>query len=925
MSVDWNWPGARWWKFDLHAHTPASDDYGKGPDQVALKQRTPKEWLLDYMRAGIDCVAVTDHNSGAWIDLLRNELHRLRNESPPGYRPLWLFPGAEITVHGGIHILALFGPGSTASDIDSLLGAVHFPSDKKGGSEDCTQKSATEVVDEIVGAKAIAIPAHVDEARGLFGLPGTTLQQVLKCREMVAMEVCNASAAKPQLFASEKVTWTEALGSDAHHPTGPKSPGSHFTWVKMGEPTLEGLRLALLDGPLSIKRSDQFSGAPNVHGHLAIESLTVKKARYLGREDKPFECRLNPWLNSIIGGRGTGKSTLLEFTRLTMRRQDEIPEGLREDLKKYQEAYESRKDEGLLTEETQLVVTYRKDNARFRVQWSHDGHVEPILAEDSDGSWQPAQGDVSQRFPLRIYSQKQVFELARQPRALLRIIDDAAEIKHREWQERWDQLESGFLALRAKIREIEAGLAEEPRLRGELDDVQRKLKVFEQAGHADVLKAFQRRRRQLRGIEQWEEGWAGHGDRIRDLASQLSPADLDVSLFDSAEKSDAKCLVDVNAVREQLDGICDKLRAIAIEADEVAVSWKQTREQSVWLSTIKDALDKYEQLRVQLERAGAGDPSEFGRLVQQRQALEERFKDFGSRREALKGLEKKARQSLQQLRDHRRELTRRRAAFVKSVLSGNSYVSIQVLPYDSRESVEDEFRELINRGQGGFEKDIGKPDSEEGLLSSLYRGYMPTSPRGPEEFEQRLERLRGYLRSVRQGDGSSVRDSRFATYIRNLAPENLDRLDCWFPEDSLEVSYSVGKGGEFKPVRQGSPGQKTAALLAFLLSYGEEPLVLDQPEDDLDNHLIYELIVTQLRESKQKRQVVVVTHNANIVVNGDAELVIALDVRDGQTHKVCEGCLQEAHVRDEICRVMEGGSEAFELRYRRIRSGATHV
>ena len=162
-------------------------------------------------------------------------------------------------------------------------------------------------------------------------------------------------------------------------------------------------------------------------------------------------------------------------------------------------------------------------------------------------------------------------------------------------------------------------------------------------------------------------------------------------------------------------------------------------------------------------------------------------------------------------------------------------------------------------------------------------------------------------------------------HIQGLPPENIDRLECWFPEDSLEVLYSVKQGGEFKPVQQGSPGQKTAALLAFILSYGDEPLILDQPEDDLDNHLIYDLIVTQLREIKQKRQVIVVTHNANIVVNGDAENVVALDVRAGQTRIICQGGLQKTEVRNEICRVMEGGKEAFNLRYKRIGEGGKHV
>ena len=99
---------------------------------------------------------------------------------------------------------------------------------------------------------------------------------------------------------------------------------------------------------------------------------------------------------------------------------------------------------------------------------------------------------------------------------------------------------------------------------------------------------------------------------------------------------------------------------------------------------------------------------------------------------------------------------------------------------------------------------------------------------------------------------------------------------------------------------------------------GEPWIILDQPEDDLDNRLIYDLIVRQLRNIKSKRQVIVVTHNANIVVNGDAEFVLALDSAGGQTQQVASGSLQDAGLRSEICKIMEGGREAFHRRYRRI-------
>jgi predicted ATPase len=190
--------------------------------------------------------------------------------------------------------------------------------------------------------------------------------------------------------------------------------------------------------------------------------------------------------------------------------------------------------------------------------------------------------------------------------------------------------------------------------------------------------------------------------------------------------------------------------------------------------------------------------------------------------------------------------------------------------------------------------------------------------------EDGLGAVKARIREIAAGGttAQNVRDKRFTTHLASLRPENLDRLDCWFPEDSLQVRYSTtSDGNNFRSIQEGSPGQKTAALLAFLLSYGTEPIILDQPEDDLDNHLIYGLIVTQLKTIKRERQVIVVTHNANIVVNGDAEYVAALDVRGGQTRVVSDGGLQEEGVRTTICNIMEGGEQAFEARYRRIRGG----
>jgi hypothetical protein len=187
-------------------------------------------------------------------------------------------------------------------------------------------------------------------------------------------------------------------------------------------------------------------------------------------------------------------------------------------------------------------------------------------------------------------------------------------------------------------------------------------------------------------------------------------------------------------------------------------------------------------------------------------------------------------------------------------------------------------------------------------------------------FETAIQLLKKRLALACRGNGDfGGWFSKFLKAEGEKRPEFVDHILCWFPEDGLQVEYSQkGDGRDFKSIGQASAGQRAAAMLAFLLAHGSEPLVLDQPEDDLDNHLIYGLVVQQIRSNKLRRQLIIVTHNPNIVVNGDAELIYALEFDKGQCRIKDYGSLQDLTMRDEVCQVMEGGKEAFERRYQRL-------
>lgn len=123
------------------------------------------------------------------------------------------------------------------------------------------------------------------------------------------------------------------------------------------------------------------------------------------------------------------------------------------------------------------------------------------------------------------------------------------------------------------------------------------------------------------------------------------------------------------------------------------------------------------------------------------------------------------------------------------------------------------------------------------------------------------------------------------------------------------------KGSTYRPLHELSPGQRCSAVLPILLLNGHSPIVIDQPEDNLDNRLIRQVIVNVLGSIKLRRQVIVATHNPNIPVLGDAEQTIVLAAIDEKQSQVrAQGNLDEKPIIDSVTEIMEGGREAFQYR-----------
>jgi len=853
--------------------------------------------------AGLHAVAVTDHNTATGIEPLQRVAAQVENA------PV-LFPGVELTTGDGCHLLLLMDPAREGRHIEDLLSRLEVPIDGRGRPESGSSLGVQQVLNRCDDG-VIVLAAHANGPRGLLtrhtGLPTI---KALQDRRLAAVEVDPAreidrkwiDGSLPEIGRQIP----EVHSSDSHRVA---DLGRRFTWVKMTRPDLDGLRLALLDGTGSLLTTtgDDARDPNEQQAAMAIESVTVDAARHMGRPS-PVQIDLSPWLNVLIGGRGTGKSTLVDFCRKTLRRDSELDSVERTEDRGLRSVFDrrmrvpSRRDlEGLLTRDTKIEIVYRKDGARFTLSWNNDGSAQPISVIEGDAR-RPEEGDIRELFPARIYSQKQLFAIAQNPKALLSVIDDSPDVNGADLGRRMSQLRDRYLALRAGARAEARKARERPNRTAALADVRRKLKVLEEGGQAKVLNEYRRRRRSHGTWNAILESSESKLDAVSDSVEEVLVPDLDI-MEDSDHDDQELRHLHVSLV-QTVEGARSDLTTVVRKARQDIDTIRSGPDATQWRQRLDASYREFERVKAELEAEGISDPNDYSQLLLHESRLRDEINGLVEAEARAEELDKEAATVLASYRKLRQELGDRRSRFAQDTSSET--IRVEVRRYGDTESLIEHLGDQL--GTDVFEKDRG-------ALVRMIR------PEGSRTWDwRRLDGVVKQMRVVLAGDPPSwnIRHKLFVNRLQNTEPERLDRIALYVPEDMVTVSFRDNARASWRPLEQGSPGQQTAALLAFVLGYGTEPIILDQPEDDLDNTLIYDLLVTSLRQTKQSRQIIIVTHNPNIVVHGDAELVISLESGGGQSHVTSIGGLQESTVRAEVCRVMEGGQEAFESRYRRI-------
>lgn len=907
--------GARWWKVDFHAHSPASFDFGAEEGSRATTPTSYEDWLLAYMKSGVDALAIADHNTHEGIDKAREALSLIRENNPEEFREITLFAGVELTVYGGYHLLGVFDVDTPSEVINGLLHVCGYDAER-GSSLGTTIKSFAEVVEQIVKRGGLAIPAHADAAKGLFKHDLRNQEELRQSRNIIAVEVVTQEGSKK----AEKYGWVEVLGSDAHHlddsgcpeENEAKYPGSHFTWVKMETPNLFGIKLALSDGASSVKPAREGDPNPNDFGHSVIQRLVIDK------DGSPTTYTFGPWMNTIIGGRGVGKSTLIELLRLAMGRFEDLPQKLQNDNQWFSPCSGKSLNSRFWNRDTRVEVYLTRMDRSYRVTWAGSQPDSPIIEVFNENNWQPEGGIPRDRFALLINSQKQIYETARDSKSLLRALDDQPSIDYLTWKENFDKLCGLYRTQRSELNELNIKIDSESRLKGELSDIDAQLDRIAQRRDSPQARELDCLTQEQQEITRFESIATNLEHKVSALVEEfyeLRPSEesksLELSIDDrtndslSPEEVRQSNITRAYAALENAYHILRESRETWVAVANDSPKKKRIEELNSQLSLIDGEIDS--------ESRGEGLSATNTRLLEAKYerdtALAEIQKAKIQRERVIQGSE----ETLRLITEQRSNLTQRRRMLVTSL--SNQELKLQVLTQADTLSLESELRRLVHK-PSSFDSAF----SNDGLPVILKHQFSPGR-------EKRVGELKDFLIEIQKSENASLLlnkypqinfDQRFLTHLSTLDSHTFEtEVNLWFPEDYLRVQYRQEGNAKLSEINEGSPGQKTAALLAVILELGNDPLILDQPEDDLDNKLIYELVVSTLRRIKTNRQVIVVTHNANVVVNADAEYVTIL--RHGPIPEVeSHGSMQREDMKRSICLIMEGGETAFAARYRRL-------
>lgn len=924
--------GTRFYNCDFQVHTPRDINWS-GPKPVTDADRNAyaERFVLACREKGVNAVAITDHHDLAFFSYIKAAANNEVDDSGQPIidsKKLVVFPGIELTLSNPpcqallildanfpedqlirvLHKLSL-EPNPVAEA--STKQTVAIPSDVVNGLKDLHVK--LDSIDVLKG-KYIILP-HT--ARGHKGILRRDLYEHYVKMPCVSgyldgaipddQGLKNIINGKDRNYGFKSIAVFQT--SDNRKDTF-EDLGTATTWVKWATPTAEALRQA------SLAKESRMSLIEPSLPQIFISKLSVTNSKFLGR----VELELNQQYNAFIGGRGTGKSTLLEYLRWGLC--DQIL-----GLGKYETESEIQKRRQILIEKTLVPFS-----GEVRITASVNG-IEHIVKRNSvtkeiqlkignDDFEKVTEEEVRRLIPIQAYSQKQLSSVGVRTDELKRFIQQPITNE-------LNNIAFNLREVSKNLKNAYGNLVRKKEIQSEIDEL--KLQ------HKSVGEQVQNLRKSLKGLTDDDKKIIENKELFENEQTFIQESNNEIDLFKQKFETLGESLSEYPSKIEEEANILNSeiLSEIHKEKDQIFEKIKSGLSEILklfseeQLAGYKASIDKWKELKKSFDAS-------YGQIKEKASTNESIIKEINQLENRLRELTDSINERISRIKElgnpetvfiEEKEkwyaLHQNKIDLLNTQASNFTTLSQGIIKAEVTRSINiEEIQELIINSLTGTRISKDKIDN---LCSKIKDSESPL-----ESWKIALEELKSLAEyKILEDKPIELPETPFLTDI-GLNETNIQRIvelfspDKWLAMVTQEIEFEphffYSTGNEMQdviPFSEASAGQQATALLSVLLNQEGNPLLIDQPEDDIDNRAIND-IIENIWKAKNKRQLIFTSHNANLVVNGDAELVVCCDYKESsqqtQGEIKHEGAIDNPEIKKEITLIMEGGEKAFKLR-----------
>ena len=794
-----------------------------------------------------------------------------------------VFPGFEPALNNGrsgLHLLFIFDPEigreSYLKAFELVMGGV---SPWSNSDLQLSNRSADEAFDELRNLHRtecqkrgtsewnyITLAPHIDNDKGLLGAQKAQVLQRFQHGEIAGLELGDHKL--PEDTVRDRPWLKDGMadhhqaffhGSDAY---SVDDIGARHTWFKLASPRIEALRQAFIASDSRMRIAYE----RNEEGDLVeVPALDVTVNR-------------RPWLKSItVKGRASffGAGDESRATRFdlspdltciiggSMTGKSTLLDGLR-----------------VYTRAPLPQDSAIKDQVEARGRARFLGGSPEVELECPASDPTAALRD---RWPAAFHAQNELQRLSQDPEAIEDVLMRLAESEADEIKDRARRLGALDRELRRAVPLLaknDADLADAEQAFERCQNAVAELDAFSEAGVETLHRAS-------RDFREWQDAY-GASNELLGAARRLTRS---AESFEAPVIDEVVSILRTHGIHETGDDFLARWRRLRLLLRSLS---EELAEANGVTESVVAALEDHERtVRVDVERRLAGHGLD-GARIKEFQALSSQASLLASYEAALqqiRGRLEAGERSFKALIEDRANLVeQQRAAFDRvigavQVQFDGRFVARRIKQGDRR-PLDRFIRDLNQRGVTRWWNENQQP-SPRRLLEALTADRLAAvgmSPAVQATFREALSQSkRRELAAIRCPD----------RYLLEL------RMD----------------DGSFRSLDSLSGGQRVSVLLSLLLETRDDlPLVIDQPEDELDNRFLFDTVLPALKRLKGRRQIILATHNANIVVNGDADQVIQLEATADRGRVAQAGAIEEPAVRDAIVRTVDGGDDAFRLR-----------